>query len=43
MLELDPAQRAALGAKAKGRIAADFTIERARQRFESLYDSLDKE
>jgi hypothetical protein len=40
MLELDPTGRSALGIKAKKRITAEFTIERTRQRFESIYKSL---
>jgi glycosyltransferase involved in cell wall biosynthesis len=40
MLKLGPEQRAALGEKAKQRIMSDFTIERARQRFESIYNAL---
>jgi glycosyltransferase involved in cell wall biosynthesis len=40
MLKLDHEQRAALGEKAKQRITGNFTIERARQRFESIYNSL---
>lgn len=40
MLALDPEQRAALGEKAKRRITSEFTIERARQRFETLYNSM---
>jgi glycosyltransferase involved in cell wall biosynthesis len=40
MVELDPERRAALGEKAKRRITDGFTIESARQRFESIYKSL---
>lgn len=42
MLELAPERRAALGEKARQRITDCFTLERARQRFESIYDSLTK-
>jgi len=40
LLLLGQERRSALGAKAKQRITSDFTIERARQRFESIYNSL---
>lgn len=40
MINLDSEARAALGAKAKQRIMAEFTIDRARERFESIYKSL---
>jgi glycosyltransferase involved in cell wall biosynthesis len=40
MLDLEPERRAALGDKAKRRITDGFTIESARQRFESIYKSL---
>lgn len=40
MLGLDMEQRSALGTKARQRIASDFTIERTRQRFETLYKCL---
>lgn len=40
LLALDMAQRAALGARATARVKAEFSMDRARQRFEELYGSL---
>jgi glycosyltransferase involved in cell wall biosynthesis len=40
LLELSVERRASLGKKAKQRIMSEFTIERARQRFESIYITL---
>lgn len=37
VLALPPVARAALGQRAKDRIGAEFTIDRARQRFEEIY------
>ncbi len=40
VLALAPAARAALGQQGKDRIDAEFTIDRARQRFEAIYQRL---
>lgn len=40
MLAMTPAARQQLGLKAKARIHAEFTMERARERFESIYQQI---
>jgi glycosyltransferase involved in cell wall biosynthesis len=40
LLELGPAGRRQLGARARARILAEFTIERARDRFDALYQHI---
>jgi len=40
VLALAPARRAALGQQARDRIVAEFTIDRARQRFEAIYQRI---
>jgi glycosyltransferase involved in cell wall biosynthesis len=43
MLKLSQERRIALGEKARQRITSEFTIERARQRFEAIYNSLNED
>jgi glycosyltransferase involved in cell wall biosynthesis len=40
LLAMEPGARASLGERAKARILAEFTMERARERFESIYELL---
>lgn len=40
VLAMEPSARHALGQRARARIHAEFTMERARQRFESIYELL---
>jgi hypothetical protein len=39
---MPPHQRKELGQRAKMRVAAEFTIDRARERFNAVYQSISK-
>lgn len=40
LLAMEPAQRASLGQRARARILAEFTMDRARRRFETIYNHI---